>query len=92
MPRPTAVLSDLVKHIGFLSFGHWSDGPGSQVRSAADSLLQSVELAEAAEELGGTVGSLRGQAARVCRGHGGGVYQPARGSAMRAAGMAGRSR
>ncbi|WP_034263462.1 LLM class flavin-dependent oxidoreductase [Actinospica robiniae] len=41
-----------MKRIGFLSFGHWSDGPGSQVRSAADSLLQSVELAEAAEELG----------------------------------------
>jgi alkanesulfonate monooxygenase SsuD/methylene tetrahydromethanopterin reductase-like flavin-dependent oxidoreductase (luciferase family) len=41
-----------VKHIGFLSFGHWSDSPGSQVRSASDSLLQSVELAVAAEELG----------------------------------------
>jgi alkanesulfonate monooxygenase SsuD/methylene tetrahydromethanopterin reductase-like flavin-dependent oxidoreductase (luciferase family) len=41
-----------VKHIGFLSFGHWSDSPGSQVRSASDSLLQSIELAEAAEELG----------------------------------------
>ena len=41
-----------MKHIGFLSFGHWSDSPGSQVRSASDSLLQSVELAVAAEELG----------------------------------------
>jgi alkanesulfonate monooxygenase SsuD/methylene tetrahydromethanopterin reductase-like flavin-dependent oxidoreductase (luciferase family) len=41
-----------MKKIGFLSFGHWSDSPGSQVRSAADSLLQSVELAVAAEELG----------------------------------------
>jgi alkanesulfonate monooxygenase SsuD/methylene tetrahydromethanopterin reductase-like flavin-dependent oxidoreductase (luciferase family) len=41
-----------MKKIGFLSFGHWSDGPGSQVRSAADSLLQSVELAVAAEEVG----------------------------------------
>jgi alkanesulfonate monooxygenase SsuD/methylene tetrahydromethanopterin reductase-like flavin-dependent oxidoreductase (luciferase family) len=41
-----------VKHIGFLSFGHWSAGPGSQVRSASDSLLQSIELAVAAEELG----------------------------------------
>jgi len=38
--------------IGFLSFGHWTDSPGSQVRSAADSLLQSVELAVAAEKLG----------------------------------------
>ncbi len=41
-----------VKHIGFLSFGHWSDAHGSQVRSASDSLLQSIELAVAAEELG----------------------------------------
>ncbi|HEY6497728.1 MAG TPA: LLM class flavin-dependent oxidoreductase [Trebonia sp.] len=41
-----------MKHIGFLSFGHWSDSPGSEVRSASDSLLQSVELAVAAEELG----------------------------------------
>ena len=41
-----------MKHIGFLSFGHWSDAPGSQVRSASDSLLQSVELAVAAEEIG----------------------------------------
>src|SRR5689334_22967765 len=41
-----------VKKIGFLSFGHWADSFGSQVRSAADSLLQSIELAVAAEELG----------------------------------------
>src|ERR671929_790878 len=41
-----------MKNIGFLSFGHWSDTYGSQVRSAADSLLQSIELAVAAEELG----------------------------------------
>jgi alkanesulfonate monooxygenase SsuD/methylene tetrahydromethanopterin reductase-like flavin-dependent oxidoreductase (luciferase family) len=41
-----------VKKIGFLSFGHWMDAPGSQVRSAADSLLQSIELAVAAEALG----------------------------------------
>jgi alkanesulfonate monooxygenase SsuD/methylene tetrahydromethanopterin reductase-like flavin-dependent oxidoreductase (luciferase family) len=41
-----------VKKIGFLSFGHWSDSYGSQVRTAADSLLQSIELAIAAEELG----------------------------------------
>jgi alkanesulfonate monooxygenase SsuD/methylene tetrahydromethanopterin reductase-like flavin-dependent oxidoreductase (luciferase family) len=41
-----------VKKIGFLSFGHWSDSPHSAVRSAADSLLQSIELAVAAEELG----------------------------------------
>jgi len=41
-----------VKKIGFLSFGHWSDSPHSQVRSGSDALLQSVDLAVAAEELG----------------------------------------
>lgn len=41
-----------MKKIGFLSFGHWTDSPGSEVRSAADSLLQSIELAVRAEELG----------------------------------------
>jgi len=41
-----------VKNIGFLSFGHWSDSPHSQTRTAADSLLQAVDLAVAAEELG----------------------------------------
>ena len=40
------------KHIGFLSFGHWTPSPQSQVRSASDALLQSIELAVAAEELG----------------------------------------
>jgi alkanesulfonate monooxygenase SsuD/methylene tetrahydromethanopterin reductase-like flavin-dependent oxidoreductase (luciferase family) len=46
------MVDDGVKKIGFLSFGHWSDGPGSQTRSAADALLQSIDLAVAAEELG----------------------------------------
>src|SRR6478609_9716890 len=41
-----------MKRIGFLSFGHWTDSHGSQVRSAADALTQSIELAVAAEELG----------------------------------------
>ncbi|GAA4814090.1 LLM class flavin-dependent oxidoreductase [Actinomycetospora chlora] len=41
-----------MKNIGFLSFGHWTPSEHSQVRSAADALLQSVELAVAAEELG----------------------------------------
>ena len=41
-----------VKRIGFLSFGHWTPSPHSQVRTAADALLQSIELAVAAEELG----------------------------------------
>jgi len=40
------------KKIGFLSFGHWRDATGSQTRTAGDSLLQTIELAEAAEELG----------------------------------------
>ena len=41
-----------MKKIGFLSFGHWSSSPGSQTRSASDVLLQSIDLAVAAEELG----------------------------------------
>ena len=41
-----------MKKIGFLSFGHWSDSFGSEVRSGADALLQSIDLAVAAEELG----------------------------------------
>src|SRR6187551_588891 len=41
-----------MKNIGFLSFGHWTPSPQSQTRSAADALLQSIELAVAAEEVG----------------------------------------
>src|SRR6204780_2883453 len=41
-----------MKKIGFLSFGHWTPSPQSQVRTASDALLQSIELAVAAEELG----------------------------------------
>lgn len=41
-----------MKKIGFLSFGHWSPSSQSQTRSAADALLQSIDLAAAAEELG----------------------------------------
>src|SRR5215218_2896631 len=40
------------KRIGFLSFGHWQPIQGSQVRTGRDALVQSVELAVAAEELG----------------------------------------
>ena len=36
-----------MKRIGFLSFGHWSDSPHSQARTAADVLQQSIELAVA---------------------------------------------
>jgi len=42
-----------MKKIGFLSFGHWTPSPQSRTRSAADALLQSIELAVATEELGG---------------------------------------
>ncbi|MBW7921610.1 MAG: LLM class flavin-dependent oxidoreductase [Rubellimicrobium sp.] len=41
-----------MKKIGFLSFGHWSPDRGSRVRSAADTLLQSIELAVEAEKIG----------------------------------------
>ncbi|TPL62935.1 LLM class flavin-dependent oxidoreductase [Mesorhizobium sp. B2-3-15] len=41
-----------MKKIGFLSFGHWSPSSQSQVRSASDALLQSIDLAVAAEQLG----------------------------------------
>jgi alkanesulfonate monooxygenase SsuD/methylene tetrahydromethanopterin reductase-like flavin-dependent oxidoreductase (luciferase family) len=41
-----------MKKIGFLWFGHWTASPQSQTRSAADALLQSIDLAVAAEELG----------------------------------------
>ena len=40
------------KRIGFLTFGHWRGVSGSHTRTAADALLQTIELAEAAEELG----------------------------------------
>ena len=42
----------VMKKIGFLNFGHWTDSPHSHVRSASDMLLQSIDLAVAAEELG----------------------------------------
>src|SRR6201988_441562 len=41
-----------MKKIGFLSFGHWTPSPQSGTRSGADALLQSIDLAVAAEELG----------------------------------------
>ena len=40
------------KKIGFLSFGHWRNAAGSQTRTASDALLQTIELAQAAEDLG----------------------------------------
>jgi alkanesulfonate monooxygenase SsuD/methylene tetrahydromethanopterin reductase-like flavin-dependent oxidoreductase (luciferase family) len=41
-----------MKKIGFLSFGHWTPSPQSRAQSAADVLLQSIDLAVEAERLG----------------------------------------
>jgi len=41
-----------MKKIGFLSFGHWTPSSDSETRSASDALLQSIDLAIAAESLG----------------------------------------
>ncbi|GGD38337.1 monooxygenase [Microbacterium faecale] len=41
-----------MKKIGFLSFGHWTPHPQSATRSASDVLHQSIDLAQAAEDLG----------------------------------------
>ena len=41
-----------MKKIGFLSFGHWTPSEHSLVRTASDALLQSIDLAVAAEEVG----------------------------------------
>ncbi|MFZ0633460.1 MAG: LLM class flavin-dependent oxidoreductase [Acidobacteriaceae bacterium] len=41
-----------MKKIGFLSFGHWTPSPQSHTQSAADALLQSIDLAIEAERLG----------------------------------------
>ncbi|MCX6395564.1 MAG: LLM class flavin-dependent oxidoreductase [Propionibacteriales bacterium] len=41
-----------MKRLGFLSFGHWTDNQHSATRSASDVLLQSIDLAIAAEEVG----------------------------------------
>lgn len=41
-----------MKNIGFLSFGHWTPSSQSATRTAQDVLLQSIDLAVAAEELG----------------------------------------
>lgn len=38
--------------LGFLSFGSWSNVPGSLTRTGGDAILQGIELAVAAEEAG----------------------------------------
>src|ERR1700754_3350892 len=43
---------EVMKKIGFLSFGHWANRQGYKARTASDALLQSIDLAVAAEELG----------------------------------------
>jgi alkanesulfonate monooxygenase SsuD/methylene tetrahydromethanopterin reductase-like flavin-dependent oxidoreductase (luciferase family) len=42
----------VTKRIGFLSFGHWHPSPMSGTRSGRDALVQSIDLAVAAEEIG----------------------------------------
>ena len=40
---PQRAVPGVTKRIGFLSFGHWSDAPGSKTRiAAADTLLLTV--------------------------------------------------
>ena len=41
-----------MKKLGFLSFGHWTPSSQSGTQSAADALLQSIDLAIEAERLG----------------------------------------
>ena len=41
-----------MKKIGFLSFGHYRNALGSRTPSAQDAILQQIELAVAAEEIG----------------------------------------
>src|SRR5580765_3230138 len=42
----------VMKKIGFLSFGHWANHPAYKTRTANDTLLQSLDLAVAGEEMG----------------------------------------
>jgi hypothetical protein len=59
--------------IGFLSFGHWQRAQWSRTLTAKDALVQTVELAQAAEEIGidgafvRGVRRVRGRLARVQR-------------------------
>ncbi len=41
-----------MKRLGFLSFGHWQPVAGSSTKTAQEALLQTIELASAAEEIG----------------------------------------
>ena len=48
--EPKLVL--IMKKLGFLSFGHWAPSHQSRTQSAADVLLQSIDLAVEAERIG----------------------------------------
>src|SRR6202789_3163249 len=52
LPRLFTTEKAFMKKIGFLSFGHWSNHPAYKTRTASDTLLQSIDLAVAAEEIG----------------------------------------
>jgi len=44
--------TQIMKKIGFLSFGHWANRQGYKTRTASDALLQSIDLSIACEEMG----------------------------------------
>jgi alkanesulfonate monooxygenase SsuD/methylene tetrahydromethanopterin reductase-like flavin-dependent oxidoreductase (luciferase family) len=50
--RDELLTFELMKKIGFLSFGHWANHPTYKSRTPNDTLLQSIDLAVAAEEIG----------------------------------------
>src|SRR6266851_5003150 len=52
VPKQKTIDFFCMKKIGFLSYGHWTPSPQSQTQSAADALLQSIDLAVEAERLG----------------------------------------
>ena len=41
-----------MKKIRYLSFGYWGEHPAYKTQTASDTLLQSIDLAVAAEEIG----------------------------------------
>src|SRR4029453_6567161 len=49
---PQDAVPRVKKRIGFLSFGHWHPSSQSRTNTGRDALVQSIELAVAAEELG----------------------------------------
>src|SRR5260370_26863187 len=51
-PKQKTIDFFCMKKIGFLSFGHWTPSPQSQTQSAANALLQPIDLAVEAERLG----------------------------------------